>query len=137
MVDENKKSFDKDSLYMEKFENIEEDIRDIKRHNEKRDVEIKSLDKYMSKISEAIVEIRIITQQTNELLMMNNKKLQETETKIEDTNKKFDNFKNRVYQKELNRRFDWDKMMRERVIPFLLFVGLVGFIGLVVSNYFF
>ena len=136
MVNENnKESYDKNSLYMEKFDNIEEDIRDIKRYNEIRDVELKTLDKYMSKISEAIVEIRVITQQTNELLIMNNKKLEETEGKIEDTNKKFDNFRNNVYQSELSRRFDWQAMVVDKIIPFLLFIGLIGSVVLVVINY--
>lgn len=89
--------------------------------------------KYMQNISEAIVEMKVMNKNMNELLVHNTKKVDEIndkiDKKIESTDRKIDDVKESFVKETMKHHYDMRTLLKQWIPPLLL----LGLYQLVIS----
>lgn len=111
----------------QRFKKLESDIKELKLHNKWQDEEYRSMNKYMQNISEAIVEMKVMNENTNKLLINNAEKVEaindKIDRKIETTDRKIDNVKESFVKETMKHHYDL-RLLIKQWLPPLILLGL-------------
>lgn len=139
---------EKNEACRERFKSLEKDIeslkdihgrelKDIKAHNKWQDEEYRNMNRYMQNISEAIVEMKVLNQNMQQLLMQNAEKVKEIDDKIdsriEATDIKIDALRDSFHDESLKSHFDIRSLIKQW-IPILIVLGLIQAVITLIVN---
>lgn len=114
------------------------ELKEIKNHNKWQDEEYRNMNRYMQNISEAIVEMKTMNKNMQEILMQNSDKVKEIDEKIDNrieaTDIKIDALKDSLHNESLKSYFDVRSLIKQW-IPILIILGLFQLVlSVVIDN---